>query len=321
MGKLEYLDALRRAMAGISADTQAKTLAYYEQRFVDGVAAGRTEEDVAAELDEPKKIAMTLRASVHMHSFEQKKNPSNLLRLLVSIVGLGIFNLFMVVPALVYAAFLAILYAAGLAFYVAGIAITASGLSGANELVLDGPFREIILSNASDEDRDKLQAIVSIGEEGVQFHQERISKDDDEQAKAEAAILDAGDVVEKAVASSGEAASVAREAGDAVRGVAQEAAARGSEAGGAQHKKRSVVRRAEEAAGRSVVRRAEEAAGRGVRITTELEPGSRTTQTFFGLGIVLAGIVIFLLCLVITKYTLIGIRRYIDMNVSLLKGN
>ncbi|WP_229509501.1 DUF1700 domain-containing protein [Massilia sp. CCM 8734] len=312
MGKLEYLDALRRAMAGISADTQAKTLAYYEQRFVDGVAAGRTEEDVAAELDDPKKIAMTLRASVHMHSFEQKKNPANLLRLLVSIVGLGIFNLFMVVPALVYAAFLAILYAAGLAFYVAGIAITASGLSGANELVLDGPFREIILSNASDEDRDKLQAIVSIGEEGVQFHQERISKDDDEQAKAKAeaaAILDAGDVVEKAIASGGEAASVAREAGDAVRGVAQEAAARGSEAGGAQPRKRSVVRRAEEAA------------GRGVRITTELEPGSRTTQTFFGLGIVLAGIVIFLLCLVITKYTLIGIRRYVDMNVSLLKGN
>ncbi|NHZ61550.1 DUF1700 domain-containing protein [Massilia genomosp. 1] len=309
MGKLDYLDALRRAMAGISADTQAKTLAYYEQRFVDGVAAGRTEEDVAAELDEPKKIAMTLRASMHMHSFEQKKNPANLLRLLVSIVGLGIFNLFMVVPALVYAAFLAILYAAGLTFYVAGIAITASGLSGANELVLDGPFREIILSNASDEDRDKLQAIVSIGEEGVQFHQERVSKEHDDQAKAEAAILDAGDVVEKAIASSGEAASVAREAGDAVRSVAKEAAARGSEAGGAHLKKRSVVRRAEEAA------------GRGVRITTELEPGSRTTQTFFGLGIVLAGIVIFLLCLVITKYTLIGIRRYVDMNVSLLKGN
>lgn len=310
MGKLDYLDALRRAMAGISADTQAKTLAYYEQRFVDGVAAGRTEQDVAAELDDPKKIAMTLRASVHMHSFEQKKNPANMLRLLVSIAGLGIFNLFMVVPALVYAAFLAILYAAGLAFYVAGIAITASGLSGATELVLDGPFREMILHNSSDEERDKLQVTVSIGEDGVQFHQARIDKDEGQQPDADtaAAILDAGDVVEKAIASTGESASVAREAGDAVRGVAQEAAAAARAAGGEVKK-------------RSVVRRAEEAAGRGVRITTELEPGSRTTQTFFGLGIVLGGIVIFLLCLVITKYTMIGIRRYVDMNVSLLKGN
>lgn len=310
MGKLDYLDALRRAMAGIAADVQAKTLAYYEQRFVDGVAAGRTEEQVAAELDEPKKIAMTLRASVHMHSFEQTKNPANLMRLLVSIIGLGIFNLFMVVPALVYAAFLALLYAAGLALYVAGIAITASGLAGANELVLDGPFREMILNNESQEERDKLQVIVSIGEEGVHFRQERVEKDDAGrvQAQAAAAIIDAGDAVEKAIAGTGEAADVARQAGDAVRSAAQDAAA-AARAAGAEVKKRSVVRRAEEAA------------GRGVRITTELAPGSRTTQTFFGLGILLGGIVVFLLCLVITKYTLIGIRRYADMNLSLLKGN
>lgn len=301
MGKLDYLDALRRAMAGISADTQAKTLAYYEQRFVDGVAAGRTEAEVAAELDDPKKIAMTLRASVHMHSFEQKKNPANLMRLLVSVVGLAIFNLFMVVPALVYASLLAILYAVGLAFYVAGIAITASGLAGANELVLDGPFRDMILSHASEEERDKLQAIVTIGEDGVHFRQERLDRDavKDAVREAHAAVDEVGEAVEQAIASSGEAASVAREAGDAVRAAASATAARKP----------------------SVVRRAEEAAGRGVRITTELEPGSRTTQTLFGLGIVLAGIVVFLLCLLITKYTLIGIRRYVDMNVSLLKGN
>ncbi len=321
MGKLDYLDALRRAMAGISAEAQAKTLAYYEQRFVDGVAAGRTEQDIAAELDDPKKIAMTLRASVHMRSFEQKKNPANMLRLLVSIAGLAIFNLFMVVPALVYAAFLAILYAAGLAFYVAGIAITASGLSGATELVLDGPFREMILRNSSEEERDKLQVTVSIGEDGVQFHQARVDNDERPQAEADsaAAILDAGDVVEKAIASTGEAASVAREAGDAVRNAAHEAAA--AARGAAQEAAAAARAAGSVAKQRSVVRRAEEAAGRGVRITTELEPGSRTTQTFFGLGIVLAGIVIFLLCLVITKYTMIGIRRYVDMNVSLLKGN
>jgi uncharacterized membrane protein len=83
MGKLEYLDALKRAMAGLPPETQAKTLGYYEQRFIDGVAAGRTEQDVAQELDDPKKIAMTLRASAHLSAFEQKRNPANLLRLVV----------------------------------------------------------------------------------------------------------------------------------------------------------------------------------------------------------------------------------------------
>ncbi|MDQ1922008.1 DUF1700 domain-containing protein [Massilia pseudoviolaceinigra] len=285
MGKLDYLDALRRAMAGISADTQANTLAYYEQRFIDGVAAGRTEAEVAAGLDAPTAVAVKLRATVHMHSFEQKKNPANLMRLMVSIVGLGIFNLFMVVPALVYAALLALLYAAGLAFYVAGIAITASGLAGANELVLDGPFRELILSDASSDERNTMEAKVSISQDGVRFFREHR----------------AGNVPKEAV-------DAVREAGEAAD-TADATSEAGDEAAEDGPKKTSVIRRAEEAA--SV----------GVRITTNLEPGSRATQTVFGLGIVLAGIVIFLLCLVITKYTLTGIRRYAEMNVSLLKGN
>ena len=50
MGKLEYLDALKRAMLGLPPELQAKTLAWYEQRFVDGAAAGRPETDIAREL-------------------------------------------------------------------------------------------------------------------------------------------------------------------------------------------------------------------------------------------------------------------------------
>jgi hypothetical protein len=36
---------------------------------------------------------------------------------------------------------------------------------------------------------------------------------------------------------------------------------------------------------------------------------------------VLGGIVLLLLSLVVTRYTLIGLKRYIDMNFALLKGN
>ncbi len=75
MSKLEYLDALKRAMAGLPPETIAKTLGYYEQRFVDGVAAGQTEAAVAEELGDPKKIAITLRTSAHLKAFEEKRNP------------------------------------------------------------------------------------------------------------------------------------------------------------------------------------------------------------------------------------------------------
>jgi uncharacterized membrane protein len=49
--------------------------------------------------------------------------------------------------------------------------------------------------------------------------------------------------------------------------------------------------------------------------------GSRTTQTFFGLSMVMAGIILILLSLVVTKYTVKGVKRYIEMNFSLLRGS
>ena len=265
MGKLEYLDALKRAMAGLPVEAQAKTLAYYEQRFVDGVAAGLSEEEIAKGLDDPKKIAMTLRASTHMRAFEEKKNPANFMRLMVAVIGLAIFNLFMVVPAIVYASLLATLYACGLALYLGGIAVTASGLAGASELVLDGPLRHFVI-NGRDDDGEPRQAKVTIDAMGVHV---------DENYKGE-----------DASATTGVDVDVSEESNRSER----------------------------------VIRGAESVAERGIKVYTDMDADSRATQTAVGLAMVLGGIVLFLLSLVVTRYTFIGIRRYIDMNLSLLKG-
>ena len=264
MGKLEYLDALKRALAGLAPELQARTLAYYEQRFVDGAAAGRSELEISRDLDDPKKIAMTLRASAHMSAFEQKRNPANFLRLTVSALGLAIFNLFMVVPAAVYASLLAAMYACALGVYVAGIAITASGLSGANELVLDGPLRHFVITDDDGKESDT-QTKVTIGDTGVHVFQEK--KPEPYTAQA-------------------------------LKGDDPEADTRAP-----------------------VIRRAEEMAGRGIRISTGMDAGSRTTQTAFGLSMVVGAIFLFLLSLVVTKYTIVGLKRYIEMNFSLLKGH
>ncbi len=262
MGKLEYLDALKRAMLGLPPDVQARTLAYYEQRFVDGVAAGRGEPDVARELDDPTKIAMTLRASVHLNAFSEKKNPANLLRLAVSAVGLAIFNLFMIVPAVVYSALLFALYVCSLTFYLAGIATTASGLAGANELVLDWPSRFVTI----DDDGHGRQMRIEIGDRGIIVKQERPQVADPLPPE------DRTDVDDR------------RERSRALRG-------------------------------------AEALADSTLRISTDMDAESRTTQTLFGLGLVLGGIALFLLSLVITRFTFIGIKRYVQMNRSLLKGS
>jgi uncharacterized membrane protein len=282
MGKLEYLELLKRAMLGLPPDVQAKTLGYYEQRFVDGINAGRSEQDVWQELDDPKKIAMTLRANSYSAQFNsqagaqaaaqsgtqfgaqfgsipEKRSPATALRVLVSGAGLAIFNLFMIVPAMVYSALLLSLYVAALAFYLGGIAITASGLAGNGDLLLDLPARYVNID--ADDPEGKRQIRVQIDETGINVHEEGASR-------------------------SGTA---------------------GDEPGVRDN---SRLRRG-----------AEVVAGNTLHITTDMDADSRTTQTLFGFGLVLGGIALFLLSLVLTRYTAIGIKRYVQMNFSLLKGH
>jgi uncharacterized membrane protein len=276
MGKLEYLELLKRAMLGLPPEVQAKTLGYYEQRFVDGVNTGRSEQDVAQELDDPTKIAMTLRANSYsaqlgqqMHpqpamqaaaaggpqfAMPEKSSPARMLRVLVSGAGLAIFNLFMIVPAMVYSALLFALYVCALAFYLSGIAITASGLAGNSDLLLDLPTRYVQI-DADDPDARR-QVRVQIDDTGIHVHEEGADADDDRGPR-----------------------------------------------------------------GSRLRRGAEVVAGNSLHITTDMDADSRTTQTLIGFGMVLGGIALFLLSLVVTRYTAVGIKRYIQMNFSLLKGH
>ena len=344
MGKLEYLDALKRAMTGLAPEIQAKTLAFYEQRFVDGVAAGRSEDDVARELDDPKKIAMTLRANTHMQAFETKKNPANFARMAFAAIGLAIFNLFMVVPAIVYAALLASLYATGLTFYLSGAVITGSGLSGNNEIKLNGPFGNIFAGD-DDDQRGELQTKVNISEEGIHIFSERAPSAKVAGTAAQAVTAPVPEVDENL------SRAAAREAAEQARAAAREAAKAGAtaaRAGAAAAKAEAAAGQAEaqaaiaEAAATAaaakdstdqdqdqdssqrsvrVIKRAESVASHGIVFSTAGDHDSRATQIVIGLALVLGGIVLLLLSLVITRYTFIGLRRYIDMNFALLKGN
>jgi uncharacterized membrane protein len=266
MSKQQYLDALKQAMQGLPPETVAKTLAYYEQRFIDGLVAGKSEAEVHQELDEPRKIAMTLRATAHLNAFEQKKTPVNLVRVMVSSVGLAIFNLFMVIPALVYASMLVAVYASAFAFYIGGVALTASGLSGQNELSLEGPLHHVMALTHSRFD----------------------TKEEEAEAKSWRVVInDMGVHVSKAPDSE-------EQAGDD----ADPDSSRTSR----------------------LIDRAGAVASGDLHITTDFDSGARTTQTVIGSGLILGGIGLCLISIVLTRYTLIGLKRYVAMNMSLLRG-
>lgn len=263
MNKQAYLDALQKALLGLPPETVARTMAFYEQRFIDGMVAGRSEEEIAEELGEPRKIAMALRANVHMDAYQQTKSPANWARMAVSFIGLAVFNLFMVVPAMVFASLLTAVYACAFAFYLSGVAITASGLAGTNELVLDGPLREFV--HFGDDERGT-QTRVSIGQTGIEVFQDR----------------------------------------DRTRSGHDEANADDDDE--------------RETASERIIEKAERVANGSVKISTELDSESRVTQAAFGMAMVILGIMLCLLSLVVTKYTIAGIKRYIQMNFSLLRG-
>jgi len=258
MGKLEYLDALKRALMGLPPETQARTLAWYEQRFVDGSAAGRREQEVADELGDPRQVAVTLRTSAHLADLKDKKPPANVARATLTGIGLLFFNLFMLIPAAVFASLLMSLYLSAFGVYVSGIAVTASGLAGSNELVLSAPLSNIVITD--DGEPVESQTRVSIGSDGIHVYDEAAPGADD-----------------------------------------------GNPGPGLDGRSR-------------VLRGAEAVAERKIQITTELDPGSRTTQVVFGCALIVGGIALFLLALVLTRYTMLGIRRYVNMNMSLMKG-
>jgi hypothetical protein len=163
----------------------------------------------------------------------------------------------------VYASLLVAVYGTALGFYVSGIAVTASGLAGANELVLNNPLHriEVMADGERRETVENSRTRVSIGKQGIHVYEDDAPEDS------------------------------------------------GADGNPDEVAKSSMV-----------IRRAEQVADAGIRITTDMDGESRTTQTLVGFAMVFGGIVLFLLSLVITKYTFIGLRRYVKMNLSLLKG-
>jgi uncharacterized membrane protein len=193
------------------------------------------------------------------------KPPRHLARTAASFVGLSIFNLFMVIPALVYASLLASVYVSAFAFYIGGVAVTASGLSGQNELALQGPLRQLMELTDSrfdtqQEEDEALRWKVAITSRGLQVFK---------------------DPAKDPATTDGEPASRNSRIWD----------------------------------------RAEAVATGDLRITTDLDKGAQTTQTLVGLGMVLGGIGLCLISILLTRYTVIGMRRYAAMNVSLLRGH
>jgi uncharacterized membrane protein len=130
MNKTEYMNTLRHELQGLPATVIDATLASYEKKFQDGMSLGLSETDIAQKLANPRLVAAQQRANARFQNLKNNLGPGNIFGFFIALIGLVIFNLFMLVPAILYGVFLFCAYFFSMALYLSATVMIAASLSG-----------------------------------------------------------------------------------------------------------------------------------------------------------------------------------------------
>ncbi|WP_321845721.1 DUF1700 domain-containing protein [Paraburkholderia bannensis] len=117
-----FIQQLRHELRSLPKHVVDEIVADYREYIGDALAAGRSEAEVIAALGDPVKLARELRAQASFRQWETRRSFGNLLRVVVSIAGLGLVQLILLVPFIVYLTLLTCAYVISAAMLVAGLA-------------------------------------------------------------------------------------------------------------------------------------------------------------------------------------------------------
>jgi uncharacterized membrane protein len=88
MTKTEFLDTLHRRLAGLPQSEIDDVMADYAAHFAEGMAAGRSESEIAEALGDPLRLARELRAEVGLRRWEEERTPGNFFAALAGFLAL-----------------------------------------------------------------------------------------------------------------------------------------------------------------------------------------------------------------------------------------
>ena len=77
MTRTEFLDTLHRRLAGLPQAEIDDVMADYAAHFAEGMAAGRSEAEIAEALGDPLRLARELRAEVGLRRWEEERTAGN----------------------------------------------------------------------------------------------------------------------------------------------------------------------------------------------------------------------------------------------------
>jgi uncharacterized membrane protein len=96
-----FIARLKQGLAGTPAQAQADIVTDYESHFTDGVAAGRSEAEIAAALGDPDRLARELKAEAGLKRWESERNPEAAAAAVFAVLGLGAIDLLVLLPLLI----------------------------------------------------------------------------------------------------------------------------------------------------------------------------------------------------------------------------
>lgn len=135
MNKDIFLKELRTYLQQLSEEEREDIIQDFEEHFVNGMEEGKTEEEISAALGSPHHIAKEMLASYHLDKVESTATTGNLIRAVWAVVGLGFFNLVIVLGPFI--GLVGVLFGG----WVTSIAFIASPLLvGINVIIYPGTF-------------------------------------------------------------------------------------------------------------------------------------------------------------------------------------
>jgi uncharacterized membrane protein len=130
MTRTIFLSRLRQGLAGLQPSEIGEMVADYDTHFAEGLAAGRTEEDIAQALGDPDRLARELRAEAGLKRWQQRRSAGNFIGALFALLGLATVDLIFLLPLLSFVILMLFVFAVVLlALTFAGIVVVASLLS------------------------------------------------------------------------------------------------------------------------------------------------------------------------------------------------
>ena len=119
MTKAEFLETLHRRLAGLPPDEIDELVGDYAMHFAEGMAAGRSEADIAAALGDPQRLARELRAEAGLRRWETARTPANFFAAMAGFLALIAVDFMFLLPLLGALALVTL----GLAFAMLGLCI------------------------------------------------------------------------------------------------------------------------------------------------------------------------------------------------------